>query len=274
MLPILLDFGTHDLPLLGPTHLFLPTYGVLFAGGALVAWWWFLRRAASLGIAAEQAFNLAFYTLLAGLVGAKLTLILIDWRYYLSNPTEIVGVVRAAGVLLGGVVLGMAVFVYYARAHRIPLPAAGDAIAAPLALAQGIGRLGCFAAGCCWGVESGAWCSVRFTSPAAAAQTGVPLGVPLLPVQLFQAASDLALAAVLTVLWRRKPRPEGSVFAAYLILYGVARGTIEFWRGDAVRGVWLAGTVSTSQIFCLAGIAFAVAYLASPRLRRLFGAAS
>ena len=61
MHPILIDFGTHDLPLLGPTHLFLPTDGVLFAAATLLAWWWFLRRARELRVDPERAFNLTFY---------------------------------------------------------------------------------------------------------------------------------------------------------------------------------------------------------------------
>ena len=50
MFPTLIDFGTHDLPLLGETHLFLPTYGLLFASGTVLAWWWFTVRARGLDV--------------------------------------------------------------------------------------------------------------------------------------------------------------------------------------------------------------------------------
>jgi len=268
MHPILVDFGTHDLPFFGTTHLFIPTYGVLFAIGALLAWSWFVRRARALALPPEPVFNLAFYALIAGLLGAKLTLIVIDLPYYLANPGQIVATIRSAGVLMGGVLFGALGFVVYALRQKLPLFRLGDAIAAPLALAQGIGRLGCFAAGCCWGVESGAWCAVRFTDPAAHDQTGVPQGVPLLPVQLFEAAFDLALAALLTWLWRRRPEPAGTVFWIYLGLYGIGRAVLEHWRGDSVRGLWLGGAVSTSQIFSLAAIAIAVGFLVRDRVRR------
>jgi phosphatidylglycerol:prolipoprotein diacylglycerol transferase len=148
MHPILVDFGTHDLPLLGRTHLFLPTYGVLFAIGALLAWAWFVRRARSLDLPQETVFNLAFWTLIAGLFGAKLTLIAIDLPFYVENPKEILATIRSAGVLMGGVLVAALAFIAYVRRHGLPLLPLGDAIAAPLALAQGIGRLGCFAAGC------------------------------------------------------------------------------------------------------------------------------
>jgi prolipoprotein diacylglyceryltransferase len=74
--PTLIDLGRHDLPLFGETHLFLPTYGVLFALGVVLAWAWFMRRTRESGVSEEQRFNLAFYSVLAGIIGAKLLLIL------------------------------------------------------------------------------------------------------------------------------------------------------------------------------------------------------
>lgn len=270
MHPILLDFGTHDLPLLGVRHLFLPTYGALFALGVVLAWWWFLRRARALGVEPEIAFNLTFYSVLAGIVGAKLSLVVVDWRYYAENPRALLLLFRVAGVLMGGVAAGALAFVLYCRRNRLPVLALADAIVAPIALAQGIGRLGCFAAGCCWGMpaEPGSSCSVTFTDPAAAAQTGVPLHVPLFPAQLVQAAADFSLAAVLTVLHRRRPRPSGLALWMYVLLYSISRGTIEFWRGDAHRGLWFGGAISTSQILSIAGIALALSMLGLRRFRR------
>lgn len=268
MHPILVDFGTWDLPWLGPTPIFLPTYGLLFATGALLAWWWLQRRAASLGLPAEPVFNLCFYTLLAGIAGAKLALVVVDFDYYLRDPAALLGTIRTAGVLIGGVACGVIVFILYARRHGLPALVLADAGVAPLALAQAIGRLGCFAAGCCWGVPTSGWCSVTFTDPAANAQTGVPLHEPRLPVQLFQAGTDLALAGVLTLLWRRRLRPAGTVFWAYAVLYGFERSVIEIWRGDASRGLWLGGAVSTSQILGGIGVAVGLVMLARGALAR------
>jgi phosphatidylglycerol---prolipoprotein diacylglyceryl transferase len=262
MHPILLDFGTHDLPFLGTTHLFLPTYGLLFASGVVLAWWWFLRRAGGLGVNPDRAFNLTFYTLVGGLVGAKASLVIVEWRYFLANPAELLGTLRSAGVLMGGLLVGAAVFVLYVFRQKLPLHRLGDAIAAPLALAQGLGRLGCYSAGCCWGVESpGLWCASTFTDPVAAERTGVPLNVALFPTQLVQMASDLALAALLTFLFRRKIRPYGSTFLWYVLLYSLTRGLIEIWRGDEVRGLYFGGTLSTSQIVSILAGSWALGML-------------
>jgi phosphatidylglycerol:prolipoprotein diacylglycerol transferase len=268
MHPILVDFGTYNLPGFGPTHMFLPTYGVLFAAGALAAWYWFVARAGRLDLPREPVFNLAFYTLLAGLVGAKLTLILVDLPYYLAHPVEILGTIRSAGVLMGGVVAGAGAFLLYARRQKLPIAELADAIVAPLAMAQGVGRLGCFMAGCCYGVASEAWCAIRVTSAAAHEQTGVPLNTPLAPVQLIESVFDFALALVLTIAWRRRPRPAGTVVSLYFVLYGAGRATIEHWRGDAVRGLWFGGAISTSQIFSIAAILAGAFFLIRDRLRR------
>ena len=259
MHPILIDFHWHDL--------FLPTYGVLFATGALLAWMWFVKRARAMGLPADPVFNLAFYTLLAGLIGAKLGLVLVDLPYFFEHPRNLLSIIRSAGVLMAGVTAGAVAFIVYARIQRLPLHDLGDAIAAPLALAQGIGRLGCFAAGCCWGVETSGWCAVRFTELAAREQTGVPLDVPLVPVQLIEALFDFALAGVLTLLWRRRPRPAGTVFWVYLIVYGIGRGILEHFRGDTVRGMWFGGAVSTSQIFSALAVIIGTAFFFIHRRR-------
>jgi phosphatidylglycerol:prolipoprotein diacylglycerol transferase len=278
MFPVLIDLGRHDLPLLGETHLFLPTYGVMFAGGAVLAWIWFLRRARRLGVPDDQLFNLSFYSVLAGIFGAKLLLVALEWRSYVERPSELLGTLRSAGVLAGGVIAGAVVFALYARRHGLPALRLGDAGAAPLAAAQGIGRNGCFLAGCCWGVETHAGNPLAcvFTDVRAHDQTGVPLHTPLVAVQLIQAVHDLALAAVLTWLWRKRIEPPGFVVWVYVIAYGIGRSVIELWRGDAQRGLFFDGRLSTSQILAIGAVLFAALMLARgvARHRQLGGARS
>lgn len=268
MLPTLVDLGTWNLPLLGETRMFLPTYGVLLSIAVAASWYWFHRRAIALGADADGAFNLAFYTLLAGLVGAKLALVAVDFRWYLEDPSRILSTLRSAGVLLGGIAAGTAVFLLYARARGLPLAVLCDAIAPPVALGQAIGRLGCFSAGCCWGVPAGdSPLAIVFSSPEAAARTGVPLGIPLVPIQLLQAAADLGVVLLLVAIGRRRPA-AGSVLAWYFVLYGIERAVLEHWRGDAARGLWLGGGVSTSQILSALAVIAGAAWLLRARRGR------
>jgi phosphatidylglycerol:prolipoprotein diacylglycerol transferase len=270
MFPVLIDFGKHALPFFGETHLFLPTYGLLFAIAVLLSWLWFTRRARSLGLEDETLFNLTFYSLLAGIIGAKLLLIIVDWRLYLANPSLILGTLRTAGVLMGGVAAGALTFLFYCRRQGLPLLSLVDAIAAPLALAQAIGRLGCFCAGCCWGAPASPLSSiaVTFSSQLAHQQTGVPLGVPLVPTQLIEMGYDLLLVAILALLWRRRSLPQGSLLWLYLLLYSLGRGLIEFWRGDAHRGLYLGDSLSTSQMLSAAGALLAIFMLVRGAAKR------
>jgi phosphatidylglycerol:prolipoprotein diacylglycerol transferase len=146
--------------------------------------------------------------------------------------------------------------------NGLPMRRLADAIVAPVALGQAVGRLGCFAAGCCWGkaAEAGGW-SITFTHAAAHDQTGVPLHQPLVPVQLYQMTTDLLLAALLTWLWRKKILPTGTVAWLYMLLYSVSRGVVELWRGDAQRGMWLGDRISTSQMIGLFVALFAITML-------------
>ncbi len=270
MFPVLLDFGVHNLPFFGETHLFIPTYGVLYACGAVIAWIWLMRRARTLKVPDEHMFNLCFYGLLAGLLGAKLFLILVEWRYYLNNPMEILGTIRSAGVLIGGVIAGAAVFIWYCRRHNLPTLTLADAFVAPLAVGQAVGRLGCFSAGCCYGSPTEGPLSVTFTDPVAAAQTGVPLNIPLIPTQLTELTTDLLLAILLTFLWRKRVSPPGTVLWTYVLVYSCLRFLIEFGRGDDVRGLWFGGALSTSQILALvAGLAAAAMLLRGRKQRAL-----
>jgi phosphatidylglycerol:prolipoprotein diacylglycerol transferase len=265
--PFLIDLGSVDLPLLGPTHLFLPTYGVLFALGVTLAWIWFTRRARALALPEEKIFNLTFYSLVGGILGAKILLVLVDWRDYVADPSLLLGTIRTAGVLVGGVCGGAIVFVSYARKQGLPLMRLTDAATGPLALAQALGRFGCFSAGCCYGVatDAGNPLAVTFTHPQAIA-AGRFAGQPLIAIQLIEAVADLLLAAVLTAVWRRRPQPEGTVTALYLLLYGLARFMLEFFRGDVGRGLFFGDRLSTSQLFAAGAVLVGAILLVRGRL--------
>jgi phosphatidylglycerol:prolipoprotein diacylglycerol transferase len=279
MHPILADFGWHELPLIGRTHLYIGTYGVLFASAALIGWLLWIRIAKRDGLDVDRIMDLGFYALLVGLLGSKVGLILTEPSYYLSSLAALSTTLRAAGVLLFGVLAGIVTIVWYSRRHGIPVWAVLDSAAPSLAIAQAVGRLGCFAAGCCYGRRAVnlPW-GVRFTDPAAEMLSGTPLYDPsdperalniLHPTQLYQAAADFGLFLFLLWIARRKGF-TGRRALLFIAIYSVTRGAIEFLRGDAERGVFsIPGTslsLSTSQIICLAGMVFVA--IAWPRMKK------
>ena len=225
MLPKLISYG----------DFFLPTYGVLVALGFLAALQLITRLAKERGMNGELLTNLAVYCALAGLAGAKIFMIAFDWRVYADNPKELfsVSTLQAAGVFQGGLLLAMAVAWWYVKRHRLSFLVVADLFAPALALGHAIGRLGCFAAGCCWGDHCERPWAVTFRNPEAERLTGVPLGVPLHPTQLYESAAEFLLCGFLLWWWRRKQGPPGQVFSLYLLIYSVVRFTIEFFRFHA-----------------------------------------
>ncbi len=210
---------------------FLPTYGVLVALAFLAGLWVAARLAKRTGLNANDVTNLGVYCALAGLAGAKLLMFVFDWRYYANNPREIFSLssLQAGGVFQGGLIVALITALVYMRRKKLPGYRTADVFAPGLALGHAIGRLGCFSAGCCWGLECHRPWAVTFTNPEAHRLVGVPLNVPLHPTQLYEAAVE---AIIFVILYRRflKPHAAGSIIGLYLLLYSTARFLIEFVR--------------------------------------------
>jgi phosphatidylglycerol---prolipoprotein diacylglyceryl transferase len=266
---------------LGPA-LTLHTYGVLlaiaFLAGLSVASWQ-ARRVAS-GLFAEddrraryanQVIDMAVWVLIAGLLGAKILLVALDWRAFTRSPRDILSVLQSGGVFYGGLVAGILVAWWYARRHRMPGWPTADVLAPGVVLGQAIGRLGCFAAGCCWGKATQVPWAVVFTDMYAARAVGTPMDVPLHPSQIYESLAAFLIFFFLLWLAPRK-RFHGQVVLAYVALYSAARFALEFLRGDPDRGAWLRGHVSTSQIIAVV-LLLAVAVVL-PRVRRTQGIAT
>ncbi|RMG48245.1 MAG: prolipoprotein diacylglyceryl transferase [Acidobacteria bacterium] len=261
MHPYLIDFGEVSLPLLGRIHVAVPTYGLLVATALLTGWLWFQRLAEREGIEPQAAGRVAFWTVVAGLISAKAGLVLVDLPWYMEEPSRLFSVelLQAAGVVWVGLLGGLATLLALARLERIPLGPLLDAAAVPLPLAQAIGRFGCLAAGCCYGAACRFWWGIRYSSPAAHARTGVPLGVPLHPTPLYEALWTAGVVLPFLLWLRGRRRRPGELAFAYLVAYGTGRFAIEFFRGDTLRGLWFGDRLSTSQIVSLAVVPVAAA---------------
>jgi len=230
----------------------LPTYGLLVSIGVLLGLWISVRNSQKQGIDPENAWNLGILVVLCGIVGAKILYIITDWSYYSAHPADIFSfsTLQAGGVFSGGLIGAFAAAFYYIRKHRMPALATCDAFAPGLALGHSIGRVGCFAAGCCWGKPTDHWWGVTFTNPLAATWVGTPLNQRLQPTQLFESAVELAIFATLTWMFTRK-KFDGQIFGAYLFLYGMARYLLEFLRNDPGRGEVFGGIMSGTQFISL-----------------------
>jgi phosphatidylglycerol:prolipoprotein diacylglycerol transferase len=246
---------------IGP--LTLHTYGVLLAIAFIVGLWIASRQAKAASLDSARVTDMAVYVLIAGLVGAKLLLVVVEWGYYARNPRELLSILQSGGVFYGGLMAAFPVAWWYAKKHALPPWKTADVLAPAVVLGQAVGRLGCFAAGCCYGKPTEVPWGVTFHDTYAARTVGTPLDTPLHPTQLYEAAATLAIFAILMWLAPRK-RFDGQITLAYVALYAVARFVIEFYRGDAVRGT-VVGWLSTSQFIAVVTVvlvALALPYLA------------
>ena len=226
---------------------FLYTYGVLVALGFLTALWLAGREAKRAGLNADAVTNLGIYCALSAIAGAKLMMFIVDFQYYVSNPGEIfsLATLRAGGVFYGGLLAALAVSWWYMRKMKLPPLKTADVFAPAIALGHGIGRIGCFSVGCCWGIACDRPWAVTFTNPEAHELVGVPLNRPLHPTQLYEAAAEFAIFGLLYRLARR-PHADGAIIGAYLLLYGTARFIVEFFRFHEQGNLW-GGPLDTSQ---------------------------
>ena len=213
----------------------LPTYGFMAAMGLICGLLLIVTLGRNRGLDPDKLWNLGIVAILSGVAGAKILMLLVDFGYYSQHPREIfaLSTLQAGGVWSGGLVL-----------------ASCDVFAPGLALGHAFGRLGCFAAGCCWGRETHVPWAVTFTNPLAAEIVGTPLGVPLHPTQLYEFVLEIANCLFLVWLLRRK-KFEGQIIGAYLIIYGIGRFFIEAFRGDPGRGQMLGFMTDTQGIALL-----------------------
>lgn len=240
------------------------TYGVLVAVAFLVGIFVARRLGLRDGLNPRAVNDLGLAVLFSGFVGSKLLGLLVA---LLGGSALSWAELRNAGAVHGGLLSAILAGTLLARCFSLPLPAVFDAFVPAAALGQAIGRLGCLAAGCCFGAATDASWAITFHSPLAAELGGVALHTPVHPVQLYDAALHLSLFALL--LWlHQSSRFHGRLFGLWCIAEGVTRSVIESVRGDLGRGLWWGVEgLSTGRLTAAAFIFLGLAYLATTRKR-------
>jgi phosphatidylglycerol:prolipoprotein diacylglycerol transferase len=286
----------------------VPTYGVAMAAGFLTAVLLSVRAAGRQGVSVNRILDLSFWVLLASLLGSRLAFVAVHAGEYYQLCAGGGGAARSTGqvifdctralhiweggyVFFGGLVLSIGVSLWYTRRHGLSFPRVADVAIPPLALGHFFGRLGCFAAGCCYGKPTVGALGVAFPRGSLAQvelardgklAPGATATMPLHPTQLYEALAELVNFVLLTV-WSPRKAYHGQLLVRYLALYPMERAVIELFRGDPGRGFlarlhtpglnsWLGlppdsvSLVSLSQLTAVVAVAGAV--LLSRYLRR------
>ena len=217
MFPIIASFGP----------LTIYSYGLMMAIGFLVAGYLTGKELSRKGYDGDIASSLLFWAAIGGVGGARILAILGDWQNFAANP---IGTLFSGGgfVWYGGLIGGIASVSIAIHRNNLPWTLTVDSIAPGLALAHGIGRIGCHLAG------DGDWGGVTDLPWGVAYEKAIigwphPPGVFVHPAPLYEMAAYFVVAAFLWSI-RKKDLPAGTLFWCYLVLASGSRFFIEILR--------------------------------------------
>jgi len=272
-----------EIPFIGlPLH----TYGFMIVTGFILGMLVCTRQGRRHGGYHEEVMDFGFWALIGGMIGARVVFIMVNAReYFIEKPfvevpqlgikiPAVLAIWQGGLVFYGAALGGFIAFVIYAKKRNLPMLKMADMLIPALPLAHAFGRMGCVAAGCCWGdafyhmhegkVVADIPLAMRFPEGSLAygslLRTENPEVVgymkevghtlPLFPSQIMEAFGVLAIFFFLNWVLSRKWF-HGQVLLTYAIVYPILRSTLEFFRGDAGRGYVIDGVLSTSQFISI-----------------------
>ena len=254
MHPLLVNLG----PI--PIH----TYGFLIACGFLSAVFVIRRLATLAKLDVERVLDLTFWILLVGFIGSRLLFVMTRFDYFVTDPLAIFKVWEGGLVFFGGPLAAMPFTVWYMRKYKMPVWKALDAMIPGLVIAHAFGRLGCLAAGCCYGKPTGTNFGLRFYSDLVERNFQ---GIPLHPTQLYEASALFILFCGMLYVFKKK-HFDGQVILTYFMAYPIIRSVVEIFRGDLIRGFVIDDVLSTSQFISLL-VFIAASIVLAIRLRQV-----
>ncbi len=208
------------------------------------------------GFRRELIWDIVPWLAIGGIVGAKLYYVGLHWPALVADP--IAALTNRGGLVwYGGFIGGVIAFYWQARKRELPLAQTFDSSAPALALAYAIGRMGCFLVGDDYGRPTDSWIGIAFPEGYPPTTAGyfrsigyeIAPSIPdtavlaVIPTQLFEIAAGLIMFAIL---WRLSGSLRaGRLFAVYLVLYGIERFIIEFFRA---KTDFIAMGLTTSQV--------------------------
>jgi phosphatidylglycerol:prolipoprotein diacylglycerol transferase len=201
----------------------------MVALGSFIAAILIYRRAPHFNLDKDKMLDLVIVMLLSGIIGARSLYVMLNINYYISNPFEVIDLSKGGLVWYGGFLFGLIMVLSYLKLNRMNFWSATDLIAPYIALAQAIGRIGCFLNGCCYGTEVGPGYPIGICFPGSAVYRH--------PTELYSAAALVVIFFVLRI-WQDKVHFTGEIFLAYGVLYSLKRFLIEFLRGDNPRVIY------------------------------------
>ena len=272
----------------GPIH----TYGLMLAIGFYAGWLLAVRRARKEGVEARHVSDLLIYTVISGIIGARLLYVITEWQSF-DTVWDMFKIWQGGLVFYGGLATGTATLITVLVRRKLSIAKIADILAPSIALGLIFGRIGCFAYGCCWGdvappqyplavqfpgrfvamvnKDTGEIEKVPVGSPAFEQQAreglipvpktpGVSASLPVYPTQLFESLDALTICIVLSLFYRHRKR-YGEVFVLFGFLYSLQRYVLEIYRAD--NPIWLFGLTQSQVVSLVFGACCVIMFVRS-----------
>jgi len=236
---------------LGPLP--LHSYGFMLALSFFLGILLASRRAPARGISPDVVFDTALVIVFASILGAR-ALYVVFHLEEMSSPLDMIALWSGGLTMYGGVLAAMAAAFYYLRRRRVRFLAMADVMAPSLGLGLGLTRIGCFLNGCCYGRPTTGPLGVHF--PPDSYVTRMFGDAALHPAQLYSSVTGLLILGIL-LLADRKRGPEGRIFGLYLMLDGVGRFILDFFRSYEANA-YIVGGLTVNQIIAVGLVALGV----------------
>ncbi|MFH1224150.1 MAG: prolipoprotein diacylglyceryl transferase, partial [Pseudomonadota bacterium] len=219
-------------------------YGAMLAIGFLLGMYLAQRDAKHFGISDKKLADMFPWIILGAAVGARLFHVLVERpAFVFEHPLDIFKLWDGGVTFYGGLIGGVIVVYLFTRKHKMSMLAVSDFIIPYAALGMVFGRLGCFLAGCCYGLPTELPWGIAIMNHDSITR---PLGIALHPTQLYQALVNLITFIILyRNTWRKKF--EGQNLLLFGLMYPLGRTIVEFFRADSIRGYIIDGVITTSQ---------------------------
>lgn len=250
MYPTLIEIGPFAL------HSYGFMLAVSFFFGILLA----ARRAPARGVSSDQVFDTSLVIVFASIIGARLMYVLFH-RAEMNSFIDLIAVWRGGLTMYGGVLAAIGAAWFYLKRRDIPFLRMADIIAPSLGLGLMLTRIGCFLNGCCYGKPTESFLGLHFPESTFGGQLFA--GEALHPTQLYSAVVGLAVVLALLAIDRRR-LPEGQLFACYLMLAGLGRFGLDFFRFYEAN-VYLTWSMTVNQFISLGGVAVGLLLFISRR---------
>lgn len=230
---------------IGPLTIY--TYGFMMATAFLVCYLILKHEIKKRGDDPEIASNIIFWGAIGGIVGAKIFYMVEFYRDLLQDPLGMI--FSGAGLVFhGGLVGGTITVILVIRHAKKPLGEYADIIGPILLVGQGIGRIGCFFAGCCHGKACDLPWAVTFP------HASPPADYPVHPTQLYEMIINFTMFFILVKFVRPRLKKPWMTFAIYLMIAGLERFLLEFIRVNPKVAWGLSSAQFTSMGIFIAGL--------------------